>query len=348
MQPSVIDFFCGCGGTSAGLEAAGMNVIAGIDNDPVALSTFKRNFPSAKAISRDVTKLSARELKAMLCEIERPLVVAACAPCQPFSKQNRVKQVKDERRDLLGELHRFIRALKPDYIVVENVPGLQRVQEGPFFKFIELLRSLRYEFDFDVKDALSYGVPQTRKRLVLLAARRGAINLPRHTHGKSKSLQAYATVGETISSYPALEAGEKCDDVPNHEVARISALNAVRLMHTPPGGDRRDWPPHLLLNCHKRDVGYTDTYGRLSADAPAKTLTTKCFSVSNGRFAHPTQNRGLSVREAAALQTFPDDFIFEGTLTQAARQVGNAVPVKFAAALGEAINAHQTTVSTNG
>jgi len=325
-----------------------MSVIAGIDNDAIALKTFSRNFPDALALEQDISKLAARQLARMLGDVKRPLVFAACAPCQPFSKQNRNKCDSDDRRILLDELHRFVRLFRPDYIVLENVPGLQRVKEGPFFRFTEFLTKLKYKFDFDIKDAMDYGVPQTRRRLVLLASRHGQISLPPHTHGAAAGLKKYTTVKDAISSFPVLAAGEKCPDVANHEVANISAINIQRLRHTPPGGDRRDWPEHLLLECHKKEVGYTDTYGRLSPDLPAKTLTTKCFSVSNGRFAHPTQNRGLSVREAAALQTFEDSFVFEGTLTQAARQVGNAVPVRFAAALGKAIKNHHSTVGLDG
>ena len=340
MRPSVIDFFCGCGGTSAGLAQAGMEILGGIDVDSIALGTFKKNFPNAAAIEADITELTVTNLRDQLGRIKRPLVFAACAPCQPFSKQNRYKQESDGRGTLLDELHEFVEEMKPDYIVLENVPGLQRIKEGPFFKFLAFLESSGYEYDFDVKDAVNYGVPQTRRRLVLLASRHGAICLPKPTHGASADMKAYETVADAISNYPELEAGAKDCSVANHEAAKISDINIERLKHTPEGGDRRDWPDRLVLECHKRKVGYTDTYGRLKGNEPAKTLTTKCFSISNGRFGHPSQNRALSVREAAALQTFPDEFEFEGTLTQAARQVGNAVPVKFAKALGDAILSH--------
>lgn len=341
MQASVIDFFCGCGGTSAGLQASGMTILAGVDNDEIALSTFAANFPNAAAVEVDITKLSPLDLEAKLGACKRPLVFAACAPCQPFSAQNRNKVAGDKRKILLSELYRFIEHFCPDYIVLENVPGMQRVEQGPFFKFTNFLASNGYSFDHDVMDAMHYGVPQTRKRLVLLASRHGQIELPKRTHGGEDGLKTPPTVWQTIRHFHPLQAGQTSKKVPNHQTARISALNIERLKHTPQGGDRRDWPDHLLLACHKeKDVGYTDTYGRLHKDEPAKTLTTKCFSISNGRFGHPTQNRALSVREAAALQTFPDSFVFKGTLTQAARQVGNAVPVKFATVLGAKINRH--------
>lgn len=340
MEISVVDFFCGCGGTSAGLRLAGMKIVAGIDCDSIALETFATNFPEAVALNADVSKLSCEELETNLGALRRPLLLAACAPCQPFSKQNRHKSVSDNRLVLLDTLHDFVRHLRPEYILLENVPGMQRVQEGPFFRFIELLTQEGYEFDYEVKDAKDYGVPQSRRRLVLIASRLGEVTLPKHTHGIEDELVDYETVGNALNKYPPIEAGQTCNSVPNHQAAHVSKLNLERLRNTPEGGDRRDWPEELLLECHKRKTGYTDTYGRLSTSEPAKTLTTKCISISNGRFGHPSQDRALSVREAAALQSFPDDFIFEGTLIQTAKQVGNAVPVRFAEVLGKQIREH--------
>lgn len=340
MSISVIDFFCGCGGTSAGLRLAGMDILAGIDCDRVALKTYKRNFPEAKSIDADISELTCMKLEESLGTLPRPLLLAACAPCQPFSNQNRHKHVSDGRLVLLDELHEFVRHFRPEYVLLENVPGIQKVVEGPFVRFTAMLTSLGYETDYAVKDAKDYGVPQSRRRLVLIASRLGPVKLPKQTHGRGDSLQDYLTVNQTINLYPALEAGQSNPDVPNHQAARISDLNLKRLRHTPEGGDRRNWPAELLLDCHKKNTGYTDTYGRLNGSEPAKTLTTKCISISNGRFGHPSQDRALSVREAASLQSFPDSFVFEGTLIQTAKQVGNAVPVRFSEALGKEISKH--------
>ncbi len=337
---SVIDFFCGCGGTSAGLKNAGMNIVAGIDCDSVALETFKINFPEAKSLNEDITTLTCSKLGRSIGEFSRPLLFAACAPCQPFSKQNRHKENADSRVVLLDELHEFVSYFRPEYVLLENVPGMQKVEKGPFSRFIELLEGSGYEVDFDIKDAKDYGVPQSRRRLVLIASRLGSVSLPKQTHGETEDLLKYVTVNDAISSYPPIEAGQTNNEVPNHQTAQVSELNLKRLRHTPEGGDRRDWPDELLLECHKRKTGYTDTYGRLNGSEPAKTLTTKCVSISNGRFGHPTQHRAISVREAASLQTFPDDFVFVGTLIQTAKQVGNAVPVRFAEALGSQILEH--------
>ncbi|MAF31024.1 MAG: DNA (cytosine-5-)-methyltransferase [Magnetococcales bacterium] len=335
----VVDFFCGCGGTSAGLEKAGMDILAGIDIDQSALDTYKINFPKAEAIHESVTTLSPETLnKKIKTQKKKHLVFAACAPCQPFSTQNRLKNKEDERVSLLGELCKFVKHCSPDYIVLENVPGMQKAEKGPFTLFLEFLKAEEYSFDFGIKNAVDYGVPQSRKRLVLIAAKKGSIALPEETHGKGKL--PYKTVKEAISKYPSLKAGSKCNRTHNHQCAKFADITMKRIKHTPEGGDRRNWPDHLILDCHRKHTGHNDVYGRLWWDKPSVTLTTKCVSISNGRFGHPEQDRALSVREAAALQTFDDDFIFVGTLRSTAQQVGNAVPVDFAKALGKQIIKH--------
>jgi len=323
----VIDFFCGCGGTSAGLRKAGMNILSGIDIDTAALATYKRNFPEAVAIQESITDIKATHLASLTgLNQEDPLIFAVCAPCQPFSTQNRLKDDSDKRISLLGQLNRFINQHKPDYIVLENVPGIQKVN-----------------YDYGVLNAVDYGVPQSRKRLVLIASKHGVIKLPDPTHGKK--LKDYLTVEDTISRFHKLRAGQKSKTIPNHQTAGMAEITLERLSHTPEGGDRRNWPEHLLLECHKKHTGHNDVYGRLSWKKPSVTLTTKCTSISNGRFGHPSQKRALSVREAAALQSFPDDFIFEGSLQDTAKQVGNAVPVDFSCALGRQIVEHYTSRS---
>lgn len=338
---NVVDFFCGCGGTSAGLKKAGMNILAGIDIDARAIQTYQYNFPEAKGINADITQIEFDQLAKIIKSNNKndaQLLFAACAPCQPFSKQNRFKDEHDQRISLLGEFHRFVEKFLPDYIILENVPGMQKVTEGPFTKFITLLEKYKYQYRAGVKNAMNYGVPQSRKRLVLIASRHGVIELPEETHGNGK--QPYRTVGETIKNYPPLKSGEKNSDIPNHQCAHLSPLLLKRISALKEGGDRRDWPEDLKLKCHDKHNGHTDVYGRLFWDKPSITLTTKCISLSNGRFGHPEQDRALSVREAAALQTFDDNFKFFGSLGETARQVGNAVPVDFAAALGKQVIKH--------
>lgn len=336
---NVVDFFCGCGGTSAGLRKAGMKVLAGIDIDPQALDTYQTNFPEASTIELSVTELKATHLKEIAkIPDNTPLVFAVCAPCQPFSSQNRLKTITDTRISLLDEFHRFVRRYKPDYIVLENVPGIQKVEKGPFTLFLEVLDKLNYKYTYGVLNAVDYGVPQSRRRLVLIASKHGAIELPKPTHGKN--LLPHRTVRDTIKKYHILRAGQTSNSISNHRCADLVDLNIERLKHTPEGGDRRHWPERLILKCHKTHSGHNDVYGRLEWDKPSVTLTTKCTSISNGRFGHPSQTRALSLREAAALQSFDDDFIFKGTLQQATRQVGNAVPVDFSMALGKQIIKH--------
>ena len=338
---NVVDFFCGCGGTSAGLRAAGMNIVAGIDNDAQAGTTYAANFPTAKFFHEDIASFCPQKLKGLLENNPGKTLFAACAPCQPFTKQHTQKKEHDTRRELLDHFHKFIQELKPDYVLLENVPGMQRIThtEGPLGRFVTFLRSQRYAFDVQVISSHDYGVPQVRKRLVLIASRLGPIHIPQATHGETQD-RPHATVWDWIGDLPPLEAGGQDGTVPNHQAANLSDLNKMRIRQTPINGGRRDWPDNLTLRCHKDHSGHTDVYGRMSMDRPASALSTRCISLSNGRYGHPTQDRAISVREAARLQTFPDDFHFFGNMASMARQIGNAVPVKLAEAMGNAVNKH--------
>lgn len=334
---SVIDFFCGCGGTSAGLRSAGMNIVAGIDFDPKAIQTYTANFPESQVIQKDIRLISESEIGLIIkkkCRHSK-LIFSACAPCQPFSRQNRFRSPTDQRVSLLDELHRFVKRFLPDYILLENVPGIQKVSNGPFSNFLKLLKSLDYNVSYSVLNAANYGVPQNRRRLVLLAARGHSIKLPEPEYGEG--LKPYRVVRDAISKYPPIEHGSRSTSVQDHEAARLTDLLYRRISALKPGQNRNSWPPELRLKCHAGISGHTDVYGRLDWDKPAVTLTTKCISLSNGRFGHPCQNRALSVREAAALQTFPEDFQFIGSIWEKGRQIGNAVPVLFAKALGKQI-----------
>jgi DNA (cytosine-5)-methyltransferase 1 len=339
MKIGVFDFFSGCGGTSAGLQAAGMEIVLGIDVDPDAGATFRWNFPQAHFLRADLTRLRPGRIKKLVEERrDGPILFCGCAPCQPFSKQcPRRNMAKDERVPLLSHFGRFVRYFKPEFVLVENVPGLQDISRdpGPLPKFLNLLTGLGYHFATNTVDCRDYGVPQKRRRLVLLGSRLGNIDLPAKTHGTDSGLAAFSTVGQWISELPPIEAGEDCPLVLNHRAAMLSPLNLRRINATPPGGTRLDWPKELALACHSRHSGHTDVYGRLRMDQPASALTTRCISLSNGRFGHPVQNRALSVREAASLQTFSRDFRFFGNLNSMARQIGNAVPTLLAKCLAE-------------
>jgi DNA (cytosine-5)-methyltransferase 1 len=339
MKIKVFDFYSGCGGTSAGLQAAGMEIVFGLDIDPDAGTTFRWNFPRAHFLQKDLTRLRANQLQALVSEHRSsPILFCGCVPCQPFSKQSpRRKKVEDDRIPLLSHFGRFIRYFLPDFVLVENVPGLQAIsrEPGPLPAFVRLLHNLDYQLAMGTIDCRDYGVPQKRRRFVLLASKIGCIELPPKTHGSGSGRKRFSTVGEWISDLPPIEAGEECASVLNHRAANLSPLNLRRIKATPPGGSRLDWPHDLALACHAGHSGHTDVYGRLRTDQPASALTTRCISLSNGRFGHPMQNRALSVREAASLQTFDRDFRFFGSLNSMARQIGNAVPTLLARRLGE-------------
>jgi DNA (cytosine-5)-methyltransferase 1 len=334
---AVVDFFSGCGGTSQGLREAGMRIIAGIDNDPDAAATYQLNFPEATFFETDVSTLPSSKIADLIAQDDVTLF-AGCAPCQPFSRQKKDNGNVDSRKFLLLEFLKFILAINPNYVMVENVPGMQNIKkdDGPFKFFVESIESAGYLVTFGVLKAADFGVPQIRKRLVLLASRGHAVDLPSPTHGSG--LIPFATVSEWIRDLPRQDAGVASTEDPEHVSMRLSDLNMRRIRATPEGGGRLDWTdPSLLLDCHKNYSGHTDVYGRLAWDKPASGLTTKCLSYSNGRFGHPTDDRALTIREAALLQTFPKTFKFTGSLTSKAKQIGNAVPPLMAKHAGQSI-----------
>ena len=340
----VADFFSGCGGTSAGMRNAGLNIMVGIDNDRDAGATFQQNFPEAKFILEDIRSLQPYDLFPFFSrQRERPLLFCACAPCQPFTKQRTEKHKSDKRGTLLDEMHRFIRVFRPEYVFIENVAGLQTfcLEDGPLGSFIDLLKELQYKRHFGVLRAQDYGVPQYRQRFVMLASLIADFAWPPiATHGPGTENPGFETVWNWIGNLPRLKAGEASDDVKNHRAANLSSLNLMRIANTPPGGGRRDWPHELRLDCHDGHTGHSDVYGRLHKERPAAALTTRCISLSNGRYGHPVQDRAISVREAARLQTFSDQFEFCGSMTSMARQIGNAVPVRFAEVFGNYVCEH--------
>jgi DNA (cytosine-5)-methyltransferase 1 len=334
MTIQVVDFFSGCGGTSLGLEQAGMSIAAGIDNDPDAAATYRENFPKAKFFERDIQDISVEEVGQLMTSSE--MVFAGCAPCQPFSRQNRSSKV-DGRRLLLGEFQRFVTALRPGYVVVENVPGLQRVgSDGPLTEFIAALEAVGYRISWDILHASHFGVPQRRTRFVLVASLlKGGASLPQETYGPKR--RQPSRVRDWMSGLPTLSAGSVHPDDQDHAAMALSDLNMERIRATPEGGGREAWPDRLLLECHAKHSGHSDVYGRLAWDRPASAMTTRCLSYSNGRFGHPEEDRAISVREAACLQTFPRTFKFSGTVTSRGRQVGNAVPPLLAKRIGQVI-----------
>ena len=334
-----IDLFCGAGGLTRGLRCAGWNVLVGIDLDGSVAETYVRNNPGVRFVHADLRRVNDDDIRSLAQAVPPgELLLAGCAPCQPFSKQRRMHGLgKRADATLLREVARFVEALRPGVVLMENVPGIASVPGfSAFRRFTKTLADLGYDCDDRVLNASDFGVPQHRRRYALLAATNGKARLP--APPCSRDPADINSVRRAIEGFPRIEAGEAHPGILNHSAAGLSALNLARIRATPlDGGSRRDWPENLKLSldCHLGEgVGFSDVYGRMWWDRVAPTLTSRCNSLSNGRFGHPEQNRAISLREAAALQSFPDEYGFYGTKGQIARWIGNAVPVSFAEELG--------------
>jgi DNA (cytosine-5)-methyltransferase 1 len=330
-----IDFFCGAGGLTRGLLDAGIEVLAGVDIDCRLRETYEKNNSSAQFISADIKKVSIKALRRKLGIRKEDLVLyGACTPCQPFSTLNRSADT-DKRKNILISFGRIVMEAPPDFLLVENVPGLNTAYgKNIYERFLEIIERCGFRNQYSgFLDAKDFGVPQVRRRFILLASRKGTILPPR-------PISRLVTVRDSIASYPPLKDGECSASFHNH-VARHLQPHLKRIVVAVPknGGSRKDISDKsILLKCHRdRPKTHKDVFGRIDWDRPAPTLTGRCTDVYCGRFTHPEQDRGLSLREAAALQTFPDNYVFFGTFFHIAHQIGNAVPVRFAASLGEAI-----------
>lgn len=333
-----LDFCCGTGGLTRGLLDDGIAVAAGIDNDPRRQETYEANNAPSRFITADLADLNIHNLRARTgIEAKDPVLYAAGPPCQPFSTLNNRKGA-DARRSLLLAFGKLISASPPDFILMENVPGLASSRgQAVHHEFLKILKRSGFRWSAARLDSKDYGVPQTRKRFILLASRNDQPVLP----PPSASPGQYATVRDAIGHYPPLADGETCPDYLNH-TARKLPEHHKRIVAAVPrdGGSRKDIAdPSLLLPCHRRQpTVHRDVFGRMAWDQPGPTITTRCADVQCGRFIHPQQDRGISLREAAALQTFPDDYQFHGrSFQEIARQIGNAVPVRLAQVLGRAI-----------
>lgn len=340
-----IDFFCGAGGLTKGLSLSGIKVLAGIDNNSLCQATYNTNNTPSRFICANIKEYMPHDLLnefPLLRSIDKDdLLFAGCAPCQPFSQANKSEE-RSPDATLLSQFGRFVKFFLPGQVVIENVPGIAHVKGNSTFKrFLRLLYDNDYNVVFKPINAKYFGVPQNRIRMLVIATRGIPAQLPRPTHAviPQKNQKRLVTVRDAIAHFPPLKAGQSISEIPNHVASNVSPLNLERLQHTPPdGGGRRDWPERLFLSCHSGGhKGHTDVYGRMYWDRPAPTLTCKCHSISNGRYAHPEQDRAISLREAAAIQTFPDDYIFYGSNTAIAAQIGNAVPVLLGKAIGEHI-----------
>lgn len=337
----VVDFFCGAGGMSFGLAQAGLQVVAGIDNSKDCQRTYEANVPGAKYIRRDLTRLSANELARRLGIVsgDPDLVFCGCSPCQFWSKIRTDKSKSLKTAFLLKQFQKFIRVFRPGFVVVENVPGLFRRSDNEILRdFIEFLKQNGYSFAHGVVNAHHYGVPQNRMRYLLIASRIRTVDaLP--TPSEREDLNVRNFLG-TENGFPKIEAGHRDATEFIHTAMALSDKNLRRIRMTPTnGGDRKSWAndSELQIDAYRgRDEIFKDVYGRMSWDKPAPTITTRFHSLSNGRFGHPEEHRAISMREGAALQTFPSDYCFiANNLDSLARQIGNAVPPALARRIGE-------------
>jgi DNA (cytosine-5)-methyltransferase 1 len=340
---SAVDLFCGAGGLTHGLIRSGIRVEAGIEIDKQAEHAFRTNNPGVDFLLWDV----ARKNYQSVAKLFRPgaiRLLAGCAPCQPFSKlTNGADPHKDW--DLLDNFGRFVRRILPELVTMENVPELEERGSEVYLRFVRTLKRCGYSVATEVVHCEDYGIPQARRRLVLLASRLGEIAIP---DGRYRSAARRRTVRQAIGALRPLAAGETDPDDPLHFASLLSQTNLERIRATPrDGGTWKDWPDRLILPCHRRRTGksYGSIYGRMWWDRPGPTMTTLCTGLGNGRFGHPEQDRAITLREAALLQSFPRNYAFWPSgekLNRKAvgRMIGNAVPPRLAEVLGKALLSH--------
>ncbi len=318
-----VDIFSGCGGMTQGMRMAGFDVRIAVEIDENAAVAYKMNHPTTKVLQRDICEIESKEIRCLL-DNERIDLLAGCPPCQGFSsirRLNRKRSVRDERNRLVLEYLRMVRELMPLTIMMENVPGL--VNYYLFKRTMEELRDIGYTLDVGVVDIKYYGVPQRRKRLVLVGSVLGEINIAQPTYEK-------VTVKDAIGKLGSIEvATDPLHKITVNHTERISNLISMIPKN---GGSRKELPVEYQLNCHlKENRGFNDIYGRMKWSEYSPTITAGCLNPSKGRFLHPEEDRVITPREAALLQCFPIDYKFplEVSKTSLAWMIGEALPPKF-------------------
>jgi len=344
MKPvyDAIDLFCGCGGASLGIKHAGHRVVAAVDIDPVACKTFSENL-GLEPLCYDLRYFDGYQIldECGLGKGDVDLVVG-CPPCQGFSslRRTRYPNGEDDRKELVSVFIDRIREMQPKAVIFENVPGIVRDKKINYLKlFLSKMEKMGYKVNWGLINAVNYGVPQFRKRVIALCVKDVSEppSLPKETHSSpndavGKNLKPWRTVRDAIGDLPPLAPGESDPSIPNH-VARNHSPRVLEIIRKIPknGGSRKSLPQNLWLQCHrklkeKKGGGAESVYGRMSWDKPSPTITCRCTTPSSGRFIHPEQDRAITPREAARLQSFPDDFIFPEEFSRAERLIGNAVP----------------------
>jgi DNA (cytosine-5)-methyltransferase 1 len=344
MRISAVDLFCGVGGLSHGLQDAGIHLAAGVDIDRACDYPYRTNVRAPFHMC-DVRDLAVDELAAMWPPgVVR--VLAGCAPCQPFSPYRRGADTSREAQwSLVNEIRRLVEGTMPEIVTMENVP---RIVSTPVFAcFVARLRELGYWVDFGSCYCPAYGVPQHRRRLVLVASLLGDIAVPKGTTAPGD----YLTVRRAIGGLPPVGHGEVHPGDRLHKSRTLAKINLSRIRHSAPGGTWEEWPEELRAACHRRASGATfrNVYARMMWDEPAPTITTLAHNFGAGRFGHPEQDRSITLREAAILQSFPADYEFVPPaepvqMAPLGRLIGNAVPPRLAAAVGEAMIEHVRAV----
>lgn len=339
-----IDLFCGAGGLTHGLIRSGINVCLGVDIDPECQFPYTSN-NNAQFLLKSVENIKAQDL---LCHYKKNGIrlLAGCAPCQTFSTYNLKATDSDDRWWLLRQFSRLINELSPELVTMENVPRL--IDQNVFIEFLTNLKSKGYFITYQIINCAEYGIPQQRHRLVLLASTLGPISLlTPEQFGRGKK-----TVREAIGSLPPLKAGMSHPQDPLHQSSALSEINMRRIKASRPGGSWRDWPKDLVALCHRKSSGrtYASVYGRMTWDDPAPTMTTQFYGFGNGRFGHPEQDRALSLREGAILQSFPADYKFvrpgeKVCQKSIGRLIGNAVPVILGEVIGISLQSHLAKLS---
>ena len=342
MRIEAVDLFCGVGGLTRGLLNSGLKVKAGFDFDKTCKFAYQEN-NKVKFIEKDVKNTTIEDINKFYNRAALKVLVG-CAPCQPFSKMRKKLgdeyNQNDDKYKLLLEFSRLVEGIDPDIVSMENVPEIEKSTVFP--KFLEMLENKGYYTSYGVVYCPDYGIAQNRRRFVLLASKLGKIELLPPTHNRKN-----VKISDYINELPLVEAGQICEADPLHRTAQLSELNLKRIKASRPGGSWKDWPEELVLECHKKDTGktFSSVYGRTSWDKVGPTITTQFYCYGTGRYGHPEQDRALTLREGALLQTFPMDYEFvdpnmEFRLRDIARHIGNAVPVRLGEIIGESINQH--------